>query len=114
MAGGTQNDPDEMITQINVIPLVDIILVVLIIFMVTANLIARQSIEIDLPEASTGQSVEPTTIALTLQVDGSLFWNGKPTDMTQLEKNLPDLVKTDPKIQAIIAAAKENKVQKDC
>ena len=102
MAGGVQEDPDDLITQINVVPLVDIILVVLIIFMLTANLIARQSIEVELPEASTGQGVEPTTLALTLDDKGGLFLNGQPTDEDALALYLPEVVKTDPKAQAII------------
>ena len=104
MAGGAQQDPDEMITQINVVPLVDIVLVVLIIFMLTANLIARQSIEVDLPEAATGESTEPTTVALTLTKDGELFLNGAPTTEAILGEYLPQVAEADPKTQAIIAA----------
>ncbi len=57
----------------NVVPLVDVTLVVLIIFMLSANLIARQAIQVELPEAATGDATEPTTIALTLTKDGQLF-----------------------------------------
>jgi biopolymer transport protein ExbD len=53
MAGGANEDADELITQINVVPLVDIILVVLIIFMLTANIIAKQSLKVELPDAAT-------------------------------------------------------------
>jgi biopolymer transport protein ExbD len=51
MAGGTGNDADESITGINVTPLVDITLVLLIIFMVTAKIIVSQSVPLDLPKA---------------------------------------------------------------
>ena len=53
MAGGAKLDDDGIITDINVTPLVDIMLVLLIIFMLTANLIANPSIEVQLPEAPT-------------------------------------------------------------
>jgi biopolymer transport protein ExbD len=105
MHGG--GDSDDMITEINVVPLVDIVLVVLIIFMLTANLIANSSIKVDLPEASTGEAAEPTTLALTLTKDGSLFLNGALTDEAKLRAYIPDIAKSDAKAQAIIAADKE-------
>src|SRR5688572_10329913 len=107
MAGKASSEPDDMITEINVVPLVDIVLVVLIIFMLTANLIANASIKVDLPEASTGEAAEPTTLALTLTKDGALFMNGALTDEAALRAYIPGLAKTDPKAQAIIAADKE-------
>ena len=107
MAGGALSDNDDMITGINVTPLVDIILVLLIIFMLTANLIAKPSIEVQLPEASTGDAVEPRTLALTLTKGGELFLNGSPTDEAALRAYLPTVAKSDPKAQAIIAADKD-------
>ena len=107
MAGGQQGDGDGMITEINVTPLVDIILVLLIIFMLTANLTQKQSIEVELPKAATGESNTPTTLALTLTRDNQLFLNGKPITEADLRTYLPQVVKTDAKAQAIIAADKE-------
>lgn len=107
MAASLQQSDDDMITGINVTPLVDIMLVLLIIFMVTANLINRPSIEVDLPQAATGEGAEPTTVALTLTAGGDLFLNGKAIDETSLLARLPELAEQDPKTQAIIAADKE-------
>jgi biopolymer transport protein ExbD len=107
MAGGQSSDSDEMITGINVTPLVDIILVLLIIFMATANIINKPSIEVELPQASTGEGAEPTTLALTLAKDGVLYLNGAVTDEAALISYLPGVAKSDPKAQAIIAADKE-------
>lgn len=98
---------DEMITEMNIVPLVDIVLVVLIIFMLTASLIAKPSINVELPEASTGEAAEPTVIALTLTKTGELFLNGAPTDEATLRSSLPVTAREDPKAQAIIAADKE-------
>ncbi|MBN1962735.1 MAG: biopolymer transporter ExbD [Deltaproteobacteria bacterium] len=103
----TQNDSDDIITGINVTPLVDIILVLLIIFMLTANIIAKPSIHVQLPKASTGEATEPTTIALTLNKEGDIFLNGAVTDEAALRKYLQELGESDPKTQAIIAADKE-------
>lgn len=104
MAGGFDSGPDDIITQINVVPLVDIILVVLIIFMVTTTLIANQGIEVDLPEAATGEGTAPSTLGLTLRATGELFLNGVATSMEQLPQQLRDQAAADPKVQAIIAA----------
>lgn len=54
MAGGTQGEEDDIIAGINVTPLVDITLVLLIIFIVTAKIIVTQTLPMDLPKASTG------------------------------------------------------------
>lgn len=107
MAGGAKLDDDGIITDINVTPLVDIMLVLLIIFMLTANIIANPSIEVALPEASTGEATEPSTVALMLTKDGELFLNGTPVDEAGVRDYLADLAKEDPKAQAIIAADKE-------
>ena len=103
-AMSSSGSDDDMITGINVTPLVDIMLVLLIIFMLTANLIAAQAIEVNLPEASTGEGVEPTTIALTLTEHGDLFLNGQPIDAAKLDPYLSDVAAADPQTQAIIAA----------
>lgn len=70
MAGGTRDDADEAITNINVTPLVDITLVLLIIFMVTAKIIVSQSVPLDLPKAASGTDVQ-TVFSVILAVDGS-------------------------------------------
>jgi biopolymer transport protein ExbD len=103
----TSNDSDDIITGINVTPLVDVILVLLIIFMLTANIINKPSIKVDLPQASTGEASEPTTVALTLTRAGDLYLNGVVTDEATLRRYLPTVAKSDPKTQAIIAADKE-------
>ena len=107
MAGGAQSDSDEMITAINVTPLVDIILVLLIIFMLTANIIMSPAIEVELPQAATGEGTEPTTLALTLKKTGELYLNGQQTDEARLAAYIPEVIASDPKTQAIIAADKE-------
>ena len=60
------DDSGRMITEINVTPLVDITLVLLIIFMVTTTYIVNPSIKVDLPKAVTGTDQTRTTLALTL------------------------------------------------
>ncbi len=76
MAGGASGDSDEAITGINVTPLVDITLVLLIIFMVTAKIIVSQSVPLDLPKAATGTDVQ-VVFSLSLAADGSTQVDGK-------------------------------------
>jgi len=92
-----------IIADINVTPLVDIMLVLLIIFMLTANLIAKQAIEVELPRASQSSSVNPTTLAITLTHDGALYLNARPTTPAGLREAVRAAVAADPKTQAIIA-----------
>ena len=70
MAGGAQNEADEAITGINVTPLVDITLVLLIIFMVTAKIIVSQSVPLDLPKAASGTEVQ-VIFSVVLAADGA-------------------------------------------
>jgi biopolymer transport protein TolR len=104
MAGTTRRR--GIIADINVTPLVDIMLVLLIIFMLTANLIAKQAIEVELPHASQSTTLNPTTLAVTLTRDGALFLNGKPTTPAGLRDQVAAAVARDPKTQAIISGDK--------
>lgn len=78
MASKLGGDQDDIIADINITPFVDIVLVVLIIFMVTATYIVKQSIKVTLPEAATGESTETTSLGLMLDKDGGLFLDGEP------------------------------------
>ena len=105
MAGGARKK--GMITDINVTPLVDIMLVLLIIFMLTANLIAKQAIEVELPKAAQGSTPTPTTLAVTLTRDGQMYLNGQPVTPDGLRTEVKAALKKDPKTQAIIAGDKD-------
>jgi biopolymer transport protein ExbD len=77
MAGGAQTESDETITGINVTPLVDITLVLLIIMMVTAKIIVSQSVPLDLPKAASGSEVQ-VVFSVTLAADGKTLADNKP------------------------------------
>ena len=77
MAAATQDHDDE-ITTINVTPLVDVTLVLLIIFMVTATYVVKQAIEVDLPRAASGGEIVGPTLAFALDREGKLFLDGAP------------------------------------
>jgi biopolymer transport protein ExbD len=76
--------------EINMIPLVDVMLVLLIIFMITAPLLAHK-IKIDLPQASTVLLEEkPDTIVISLMGDGQMFLNDVPIDRAAMVERLAD------------------------
>ncbi len=104
MAGGAKRK--GLISDINVTPLVDIMLVLLIVFMLTASLIHKQAIEVELPAASSGAVPEPTTLAITLDQQGKLYLDGEPTSGADLRAAVQEAVREDDKAQAIIAADK--------
>jgi biopolymer transport protein ExbD len=105
MAGGATRRRG-IIAEINVTPLVDIMLVLLIIFMLTAHVIARQAIEIELPRASQSTALPPTTLAITLRTDGAIFLNDKPVTPAALREAIKASVAKDPRTQAIVAGDK--------
>jgi biopolymer transport protein ExbD len=104
MAGATRRR--GIISEINVTPLVDIMLVLLIIFMLTAHLLAKQAIEIELPRATQSTGLPPTTLAITLQADGAIFLNDAPTTPEALRAAIRAAVAKDPRTQAIVAGDK--------
>ncbi len=78
MAAHLGGDSDELMSEINVTPFVDIVLVVLIIFMVTATAIVRQAIEVKLPDAATGSTAEDTSLAITIDAKKAWYLDGEP------------------------------------
>jgi biopolymer transport protein ExbD len=75
-ASSNQGDDDGMVSGINVTPLVDITLVLLIIFMVTAKLIVSQSLPLDLPKAANGQEIQ-MIFGVELHSNGEIAVDGK-------------------------------------
>jgi biopolymer transport protein ExbD len=94
----------QAITGINVTPLVDVMLVLLIIFMATASSISTPAIEVELPEAASGQQTVETTLALVLARDGQLTLNGNVSSEQQIADHCRKLLADNPDLQAIIAA----------
>jgi biopolymer transport protein ExbD len=75
MAFGTQDDTDEVMNEINMTPLVDVMLVLLIIFIITVP-VMKHSVNIDLPRASSEQqAIKPETVRLSVDADGSYYVN---------------------------------------
>ncbi|MDY0058658.1 MAG: biopolymer transporter ExbD [Myxococcota bacterium] len=107
MAGTATDGDDDLIDSINVTPLVDVMLVLLIIFMVTASYIVEPAIPVELPKAVTSEETVQTTLALVLTKDGKLFLNGEEATEELLRAKVKEELVKHPDVQAIIAADKD-------
>jgi biopolymer transport protein ExbD len=94
---------DDMITGINVTPLVDITLVLLVIMMVTASYIATKAIPMELPKGSTGETT-PTVLAVSITPAGDLFLDATPIDEAGLRHKIALARDEHHDPQAVIAA----------
>ncbi len=101
---GAQNDNDDEITGINVTPLVDIVLVLLIIFMVTANFIVRETKEVDLPKAAKSGETVQGIVNVVLDKEGKLFFDGSEVTEDELKAKIVEAVKKEKEPRAIITA----------
>jgi len=98
---------DDLISDINITPFVDIILVVLIIFMVTATTIANSSIKVNLPDAATGDATENISLGLTLKASGELLLDGKPLSPADLKAAIATAKAETDDVVCLIAADRE-------
>jgi len=101
--GSSNSEDDGILSSINVIPFVDIVLVLLIIFMLTSAVIIKASLKVDLPKAATAGATVATTLNLTVQRDGTLLLNGAPTTKELAIQTVKAEVARDPKTQAVIS-----------
>lgn len=107
MAGRLMDSGDEAITEINVTPFVDVMLVLLVIFMVTANYIVNQSINIQLPKADTGQVIQSRNLAFVIDKESRVYLDGQAVEVAQLGEKIIAFKGQQPEgatIQALISA----------
>ena len=102
MAGQIGGQDDEPIAAINVVPLVDIILVVLIIFMVTAPLVLKPAIDINLPKSSSGEDTPATPVNIAISSNGTLSLNGQASTLEQISAFAANVIATKPDTAAIL------------
>ncbi|MBE0588113.1 Biopolymer transport protein ExbD [compost metagenome] len=96
MAIGTQDDSDEMMSEINMIPFIDVMLVLLIIFIITVPVI-KHAVNIDLPRASNEKVLDkPENIRLSVDADGAYFWNETPVQDADFEQRLASAAAQEP------------------
>ncbi len=96
MAIGTQDDSDQMLSEINMIPFIDVMLVLLIIFIITVPVI-KHAVPIDLPRASSQKLQDkPENVRLSVNADGAYFWNDARITDADFETRLANVAAQEP------------------
>ena len=107
MAAQPSSGEDEgLLASINIIPFVDIVLVLLIIFMLTSIAIVRASMVVNLPKAATGGARVESTVNIVCNKDGSLMLNVASSNVEEISSFVKRESAANPKLQAVIAADK--------
>ena len=105
MAGQTQQN-GKIISGINVTPLVDITLVLLIIFMATSHIIAQRAMKLNLPKAANTAESPTPAVSVIMTADRALTLNGEAVTREALAMNLKQLSRLDPNLRVTLAADK--------
>lgn len=109
MASNFDPNDSDMISEINITPFVDVVLVLLVIFMVTAPMMVQEVMSVKLPKSKSSEKSESKTIAVSLSKAGQIIFNGKMVDASLLY-DLAVKAKNDfEDLQLIISADKEAK-----
>jgi biopolymer transport protein ExbD len=108
MAFGTLDDDDDAVmSEINMTPLVDVMLVLLIIFIITIPVI-NHAVKIDLPRASNqANDTKPQNINVSIDADGKVYWNQAEVDETTLQTNIAEAAKHEPQPELHLRADRE-------
>lgn len=103
MAFGSGLDTgDDMVSDINMVPLIDVMMVLLIIFIITVPVLTH-SVKLDLPRAdNTPQLVKPETVNLSIASDGGVFWNDEKLGDSELQQRLEAAAKNEPQPEVFI------------
>ncbi len=95
---------DDVIATINIVPFVDIVLVLLIIFMLTSAAIVRAGMQVDLPSAASAGASVNSTLNVVLTEQGDLYLNGDRTDHQRLAAHVANAAWKEKELQAVISA----------
>lgn len=103
-ASGPSDEDGGMITSINVTPFVDVVLVLLVIFMVTAPILAKDILKLQLPKTESGDGKAMSTLGIGINKQGQILLNGTAVVEEALRDEVLKALRADPQTQAIIAA----------
>jgi biopolymer transport protein ExbD len=107
MAGGAATGDDEAISQINITPFVDVLLVLLVIFMVTANMIVNKGMKVELPEVSTSEQLpKVTAFNISVSKDGVIYFDKEIVTIEALKARGKAAKDSGDKIQVTLSADK--------
>jgi biopolymer transport protein ExbD len=109
--GFNDNKQQKPMADINVTPMVDVMLVLLVIFIITAPLFTH-AIKLDLPNAqSTSAPEKPETISLSINAEGTIFWNNDPIGQTDLDARLAAASQQKPQPELQLRADKSTRYE---
>ena len=104
------DDNDEGINEINITPFVDVVLVLLVIFMVTAPVMLKESLKVNLPKTLTSDiSTKAESIGIAITKEGQVLFNGKLLSSESLNLELERLAKEAPMTNFLISADTETR-----
>ena len=106
MAGSSSQDEDS-ITGINVVPLVDIVLVLLIIFMMTASIIVAPSVNIELPQVSKADEPPPKNLHFLLDLSGAIYLDDQRIEKEQILETVKREIAGKPDVQVLVSADRQ-------
>lgn len=106
MAANIFNDDEEVIAEINIVPFVDIVLVLLITFMLTSSAIVKASFTVELPTAASAGSAVSSTVNVVVDAQGKLYMDGAETTHEKLGAHVARASWKDKDLQAVISADK--------
>jgi biopolymer transport protein ExbD len=111
--GGFNKSGDSApMAEINMVPLIDVMLVLLVIFIITAPLLTH-AVKIDLPRASSQPNLtKPDNIQLGIRADGDVFWNGELVDAATLDAHMKSAAAINPQPELHIRADRTTEYQK--
>lgn len=96
MSPFADDDDDGLMSEINMTPLVDVMLVLLIVFMVTIPVI-RHAVKIDLPHASSQKEyTKPAQVTVSIDADGNVMWNDRKVDEAALSAKIVEAAQANP------------------
>jgi biopolymer transport protein ExbD len=106
MAAKIFAEEDDVIAEINVVPFVDIVLVLLITFMLTSSAIVRASIAVELPTAASAGAAVSSTLNIVLDAQGKLYLDGREITQKALAAHVARVSWQEKDVQAVISADK--------
>lgn len=106
MGGGTmkKGGGKAMIAEINITPMVDVVLVLLVIMMVSATYIVSKSLKVELPKTASAAESVPMVAAVVVTKNGEFFFNEQKVDDTQLAAKLKEAADKDPNTNVVVSA----------
>lgn len=110
--GFSKSGDNAPMAEINMVPLIDVMLVLLVIFIITAPLLTH-AVKIDLPRAaSSPNQTRPDNIQLAIRAGGDVFWNGEPVDRQALTQRMTAAAKFDPQPEVHLRADRTTEYQR--